>query len=416
MDNEEMSKALDEMLDQVDQKMGDGGHIPSLPEDGTTADMEYEIPELEEVDIASFDDILAESGVRKKQEFKPPILPEMDQEPLNINPKEDVILAPSFKKEDSKKIPNFDDIKANSVGDSVIAKKSRIGKIDASLWKKIKDVIKKTLMVIIALIALYGVVGRIPHDLAVNSYVDNSKALQKMEMVDRNGEPIRVKMDDLGRDIGRAIADELIIHDLMNTDKSYSINKAIIKYIGVTFDTVSSSAGYTKGGAMGERNPFFKIIDSPNNERDNNWMNIVYDSLAKRLRDENIIDLPETFEEYLKANGFYNGKMSYNVYTNEFKRDSNGEVDNKGALINLSAYANYLIGREKNPEDKVSKEFYKILEKFKEFFGDFKVTYDQDGVHVTDEKGDDVYLLKGSDGSNNFVSIESPIIWSNKGR
>ena len=167
---------------------------------------------------------------------------------------------------------------------------------------------------------------------------------------------------------------------------------------------------------MGERNPFFKIIDSPNNERDNNWMNIVYDSLAKRLRDENIIDLPETFEEYLKANGFYNGKMSYNVYTNEFKRDPNGEVDNKGALINLSAYANYLIGREKNPEDKVSKEFYKILEKFKEFFGDFKVTYDQDGVHVTDEKGDDVYLLKGSDGSNNFVSIESPIIWSNKGR
>ena len=109
------------------------------------------------------------------------------------------------------------------------------------------------------------------------------------------------------------------------------------------------------------------------------------------------MNLPETFDEYLEANGFYNGKIRYDVLHNELSKETDSKVTNVEAVKNLSAYGNYLIGREPNPEKAISKEFYEQLAVIVDYFFDYRIVYDKDGVHIKDQDGNDLYTSESLD-------------------
>ena len=126
-------------------------------------------------------------------------------------------------------------------------------------------------------------------------------------------------------------------------------------------------------------------------------MENIYESAAITLRSRGVMNLPEKFDDYLKANGFYNGKIRYNALDNSLSKAPDNKVSNVEAVKNLSAYGNYLIGRVPNPEKAISKEFYEKLSQIVEYFFDYRIVYDKDGVHIKDEEGNDLYVSESLD-------------------
>ena len=91
MDNDDMSKALDDMLNQVDQKNEDSKGYSDISLDDSILESSFEtkeemgekypvddfIPDLKEIEVPSFDEILEQSAVQDKptaKPFNPPIL------------------------------------------------------------------------------------------------------------------------------------------------------------------------------------------------------------------------------------------------------------------------------------------------------------------------------------------------------
>ena len=386
-DETDISRTLDEFLGMVDKNLGN--HV------GTDQGVSH----------------LEKAIIETPSIGKPPVpmLEELTEEPLHIAPSETKdydVDVPSFMREPSKskRLPDLDKVRKKSKGTEVIAKNSRTEKISSSRRSKKRRVV---LAVICALGAVLVVVtanivdGPVKHAKAVKSYVDNSESLSNFIAEPGDEDITPTSLEDVGKEVGQAIIKELHAHSLMEPYGNYDINKALIKYLAVTYNELVRMKEFTKKGAMTDPGNEFRDVWL---YRDKNWMNIIYDYVAKQLREEGVVDLPPTLEGYLKVNGFDVGELKYSSVTGklEYKETIGGgspdeeEPDYQRALDNMRAYGMHLIGEEKNPEDAISEEFRKVLAQFYIFFKGYDISVELDGVHVKDTDGNEIYTLKGS--------------------
>ena len=312
--------------------------------------------------------------------------PDLAIPPKKAEVKDDGLSVPKFG--DEPKVPDIKAMREKSVGEVVIPKKGSKKEISSDLLKKKKEVVKKIIiaMTIVALAA--GASVHALHSVPVDSYEERVPSIENF--IDYAGDaPVEeTTMGEVGNDIGYAIANEVIIHCLTIKDEEYDVNKAFVKYLAVAHDRIVKSLIYTEKGAGG------KGLLGQNRY----WMDSIYLSAAKELTYRGVMEgLPETFDEYLQANGFYNGILEYNNLKNSLEKQDVEEVTKKDAIKNLSAYGNYLIGHSINPEKAVSQKFHEAIEKILEVFFDKHIVYDKEGIHIKDENYNDEYITKSVD-------------------
>ncbi len=276
------------------------------------------------------------------------------------------------------KLPNMSTIIKKSIGQVIIPKTAKAKEMAKELYEKKKQLINKVIAIALISVTTLGIA-----DYAVEQgYKTPSTKFAQFVSSSSEIEFPETDLGDVGWEIADKITTEMQQFNVMNNDpsKQYDANKAVLQVFGSIYKQVVRTLPYTKKGTndkawgAGERNDY--------------WLTYMYDVMQYHLKTNGTINLPETLEEYLAANGLNRGKMNYNPVTNKLRiEDSEEPVSYYQSLDNLKEYSDYLIGHTPNPAVKVAKEYTDKYLELQNMYPDYSIRLSHDGITIYADYG-----------------------------